>query len=472
MSTVSLANSQDATKQEEKEIGGSRTPSYRKIKHLRKRSSVPARSPIPSPETSISCTTFNILAPIFKRVGSEGCRESLFHEAWFNRNVNIIDLLLLKGSSIICLQEFWIGNDELVRLYEERLAYAGYLTFKLARTCDRGDGLLTAIRSDQIMVLNYRELRFNDHGDRVAQFFHLRIKVPFYRRNQVAEQQLLLVNTHLLFPHNSSFCLVRLWQVYKIIECLEHFKVEHGLASVPVILCGDWNGSKRGHVYKFLCSQGFISSYDSAHSTDEAGHQWVSHRNHRGNICGVDFIWLRNPSKHQQSLSSSWREAVLGIIMAKLCEAGISGKNLCDYIQPKDNGSKLSLHDFQKRLHQLRLTRNYSESLSGEELRDLMQTLYVDANNLIDLSAELEVVLPFTASETRLLSSLTMPAKRSANTSNVATALSNGGTSEKLAGLVVQDAFLFPPGVEQGSWPEDYVLSDHAPLTAVFKPMR
>lgn len=27
-------------------------------------------------------------------------------------------------------------------------------------------------------------------------------------------------------------------QVYKIIECLEHFKVEHGLASVPVILCG------------------------------------------------------------------------------------------------------------------------------------------------------------------------------------------------------------------------------------------
>lgn len=28
--------------------------------------------------------------------------------------------------------------------------------------------------------------------------------------------------------------------------------------------CSDWNGSKRGHVYKFLRSQGFVSSYDIA----------------------------------------------------------------------------------------------------------------------------------------------------------------------------------------------------------------
>ena len=29
--------------------------------------------------------------------------------------------------------------------------------------------------------------------------------------------------------------------------------------------CSDWNGSKRGHVYKFLRSQGFESTYDIAH---------------------------------------------------------------------------------------------------------------------------------------------------------------------------------------------------------------
>jgi hypothetical protein len=43
---------------------------------------------------------------------------------------------------------------------------------------------------------------------------------------------------------------------------------------MPIILCGDWNGSKRGHVYKFLRSQGFISSYDDAHQyTDSDAHR-------------------------------------------------------------------------------------------------------------------------------------------------------------------------------------------------------
>lgn len=33
--------------------------------------------------------------------------------------------------------------------------------------------------------------------------------------------------------------------------------------------CSDWNGSKRGHVYKFLRSQGFESTYDTAHQCDD-----------------------------------------------------------------------------------------------------------------------------------------------------------------------------------------------------------
>lgn len=42
--------------------------------------------------------------------------------------------------------------------------------------------------------------------------------------------------------------------------------------------------------------------------------KWVSHRNHRGNICGVDFIWLRNPNSARKALDVSWSEAVFGII--------------------------------------------------------------------------------------------------------------------------------------------------------------
>lgn len=41
--------------------------------------------------------------------------------------------------------------------------------------------------------------------------------------------------------------------------------------------------------------------------------QWVSHRNHRGNICGVDFIWLLNPNKCRKVLKTSWSDAVFGL---------------------------------------------------------------------------------------------------------------------------------------------------------------
>ena len=41
--------------------------------------------------------------------------------------------------------------------------------------------------------------------------------------------------------------------------------------------------------------------------------QWVSHRNHRGNICGVDFIWLLNPNGYRRLLKASWSEAIFGM---------------------------------------------------------------------------------------------------------------------------------------------------------------
>eukprot|EP00268_Persea_americana_P033965 TRINITY_DN3359_c0_g2_i1.p1 TRINITY_DN3359_c0_g2~~TRINITY_DN3359_c0_g2_i1.p1 ORF type:complete len:101 (+),score=10.45 TRINITY_DN3359_c0_g2_i1:67-369(+) len=91
----------------------------------------------------LSCTTFNILAPIYKRLDNEdqSCRESDCREYWFSRNERILDRLLFDGSSIICLQEFWVGNQELVEMYEKRLGDAGYVNFQLARTNNRGDGL-------------------------------------------------------------------------------------------------------------------------------------------------------------------------------------------------------------------------------------------------------------------------------------------------------------------------------------------
>lgn len=41
---------------------------------------------------------------------------------------------------LMWVQEFWVGNDELVQMYDTRLGDAGYVNFKLARTNNRGDG--------------------------------------------------------------------------------------------------------------------------------------------------------------------------------------------------------------------------------------------------------------------------------------------------------------------------------------------
>lgn len=51
---------------------------------------------------------------------------------------------------MICglVQEFWVGNEELVSIYDKRLGNAGYNCFKLARTNNRGDGIPVISLSD------------------------------------------------------------------------------------------------------------------------------------------------------------------------------------------------------------------------------------------------------------------------------------------------------------------------------------
>lgn len=53
-----------------------------------------------------------------------------------------------------CLQEFWVGNEELVNMYEKRLGDAGYISFKLARTNNRGDGMLPNLQVGSYLFLS------------------------------------------------------------------------------------------------------------------------------------------------------------------------------------------------------------------------------------------------------------------------------------------------------------------------------
>ncbi|XXG77585.1 hypothetical protein AAC387_Pa08g1712 [Persea americana] len=409
----------------------------------------------------ISCTTFNILAPIYKRLDKENqsCRESENRAYWLGRNQNILDRLLYERSSIICLQEFWVGNEELVDMYEKGLGDAGYMNLKLARTNNRGDGLFTAVHKDYFRVLNYRELLFNDFGDRVAQLLHVESVLPFWQsRNSSTQNQVLIVNTHLLFPHNSSLSIARLQQVYKILKYVESYQREYNLIPMPVLLCGDWNGSKRGHVYKFLRSQGFVSSYDTAHQytdSDADAHKWVSHRNHRGNICGVDFIWLLNPNKSRKPLKTSWREAVFGIIKYRLHEASLAENDAYAFLKADSHGDYITYSGFCQALHQLSLT-GLSYGLSAEEIKDLWIQADIDGNGVVDYVEFQKRIWDPPLEET----------------SDEERSDARKDMDRLTIGFDVKNAVLFPPEVEKGMWPENYSLSDHAPLTVVFSPRR
>ena len=78
-------------------------------------------------------------------------------------------------------------------------------------------GLLTAVHRDYFSIINHRDLLLNDFGDRVAQLLHVELVSPcFLNRSNNVRQEILIVNTHLLFPHDSTLCLVRLHQVCPI----------------------------------------------------------------------------------------------------------------------------------------------------------------------------------------------------------------------------------------------------------------
>ncbi|XP_042516350.1 uncharacterized calcium-binding protein At1g02270-like isoform X4 [Macadamia integrifolia] len=335
-------------------------------------------------------------------------------------------------------------------MYERRLSDNGYATYKLARTNNRGDGLLTAVHQNHFRVLNHKELLFNDiMGDRVAQLLHVELIMNFFENESVnIEKEAVVVNTHLMFPHNSRYCFPRLQQVYKILQYIESYGEEYQLPPVPIILCGDWNGSKRGHVYKFLRSQGFVSSYDIAHhytDSDEDACKWVSHRNHRGNICGVDFIWLYNPDNHRKPLKESFMEAVLG--------------NIKNHFH--DNGSDITYTQFLQTFSQLGLTSHPFNVLSTEEIRELWDHVTngggVIEYSLLDQSAW----NPCTFIQQKESIEESEERGTQAIVSNTATTI----------GFQIKNAVLFPPEVETGHWPENYFLSDHAHLTVEFSPV-
>lgn len=417
--------------------------------------------------TTMRLLSFNILCPEYKRTASTGDgRESDDLSRAMARTNALIELVLSVEPDVACLQEFWHASEEATRAWTEALAKAGYATRITKRTNGRCDGLLTAVKTSTFEVLDVRDVLFNDCGDRVA-------CVSRVRRGGL---EALIVNTHLLFPHNANSSLIRLREVFKILEYLKAMLSEPVMAGrkVPVIITGDFNGSNRGRVYKFLTSQGFINALDSCQLRDGCETPWVSHLNHHGECVGVDHMMLLNPSNQVLEIGASWKEAVFAMIRAKIVENGIVDDVAAFAAFDENADGSLSKEEFIEFANKIGLCGEKSPGLLKDELEEIFNACDDDGNSLIDFQEfvrRMDITgMAKSLADPNLSLDIGDYMASSASDQVVLPLTESWDEQREALDLEIECASL-PEDMLDGRWPEKerFDVSDHGPLLAQFR---
>ena len=384
--------------------------------------------------TCLTVTTFNVLAPCYKRVKQPDgttAMEASDRATALDRQTRVLDLVTRLNSTCVCLQEFWHADAATAELYATRLRRAGYTFHVTPRTGNRPDGLLTAVRDDAFEVVETRDILFNDCGDRVATLMHLRPRRGAYAYESSSSSatlgDVLLVNTHLLFPHNSNSTLIRLRESFKILEYLHEYQetARRALAKstsaptrrLPVVMCGDFNGTSRGAVARFLSSQGFVSAFEASRPGAAAADEddapiepeaqtaeamknekrnaarekngWISHLNHRGECVGVDHVWVLNPSRQSAGADNnapppSWKTAIYAMIQAKMLERGLGSNERAFAFFDVDDDRGITKEEFFVAVRMLDLTGEGTPGLVESEMALLYEDCDKDGDGRVD----------------------------------------------------------------------------------------
>ncbi|KAG8458870.1 hypothetical protein KFE25_004204 [Diacronema lutheri] len=266
-------------------------------------------------------STLNVHCPAYRRLPSGALEQTEPHAA-AARHARILALPMWRTSDFVALQEFWYASPECVDSFISALSPRFHLHGVQRGYGRRGrrrpDGLLTAV-SRAWNVVGEVEVDFADVGDRCAQLLHV--------RRRVDGREVLLLNTHLLFPHNTASHRIQVREVHKALAAVHAYKRGARGARgqpLPLVLCGDLNSPPRGEVASLLRAHGFVSSYHECAARRQGAARSlaaVTHRAHTGALVSCDYILAHNPSA-KRPRARRWADVVFAELWAHLRELG------------------------------------------------------------------------------------------------------------------------------------------------------
>eukprot|EP00800_Vazella_pourtalesii_P004774 TRINITY_DN15534_c0_g1_i1.p1 TRINITY_DN15534_c0_g1~~TRINITY_DN15534_c0_g1_i1.p1 ORF type:complete len:271 (-),score=14.75 TRINITY_DN15534_c0_g1_i1:51-863(-) len=218
---------------------------------------------------TFTVATFNILAPIYKRLGFVS-RESKYPELYLNRNIEVLKVLSeVETPDVICLQEFWLDKSLLEQF---NLKYGEKYDLYHRTRSYQAEGICLFINK------KYKV-------EKVVSFNHPYSGRPFlFTFVNVSEGKQLIISTiHLTFCDEQE----RIMEIEVLIDTLK--EMVKNAAVCGIILSGDFNSTRDSIVIQKLLAIGLQSSFQVLHGTEPT----VTHRDHRGEDSACDFIFFQ-----------------------------------------------------------------------------------------------------------------------------------------------------------------------------------
>lgn len=388
--------------------------------------------------------TFNVLAPCYKRYYDENHRELPGRECdrpadWHARLGVILSLLdgIRPVPDIICLQEFWFEPEYQAR-FEDALA-ARY-DFYSARRPQRDDGLATLVRRDSPA---FSQRPVDADTNHVCQFplgrglerdrVGLMVSLPLAVPPGSPPRDLLLVNTHLTFPHCYVRRDTRTEQAETMADRVDAFAATRPsfAPALDVLVMGDFNGDPSGNTWKTMLRRGFSSCFATVCG---AAARPVTHFDHLKQPVFVDHIFLKSFARPVPTrfLSDNRSTAALDRMADEKCSRPRVGKSLQNDFECDRRNSDEDIHAGES---------HRNGRLSQSPLRKYF------SRKICSTSSCLIPASPLAVQDT---------------TSDVR------GAEKASHCLLPVAAQVYPESIPCGSWPAEFNASDHRPVGVQF----